>query len=178
MYRFTISCFQVYVKFSLNSSNKFDSRLEDSTKWYRIGLSSFTVPFLVSLICWSWLLEFSSIKKHQPQPQPSTAYGQRLWVSKDSRCVVLAGADMTFPLKILLLLVWTCLCTHAQLSPIAALLRFYKQQGLRFREDPFANNGPILEEYDFVVVGSGPAGCALTNRLTENPRWKVSLIWR
>lgn len=85
----------------------------------------------------------------------------------------MSNMSVMFPLKILLLLAWACLGTHAQLRPMAALLRFYKQQGLRFKEDPFANNGAILEEYDFVVVGSGPAGCAVTNRLTENPRWKV-----
>uniref|UniRef100_A0A1B6MEC3 Glucose-methanol-choline oxidoreductase N-terminal domain-containing protein n=1 Tax=Graphocephala atropunctata TaxID=36148 RepID=A0A1B6MEC3_9HEMI len=81
-----------------------------------------------------------------------------------------------FPLKILLL---TALCVRlgdAQISPFQAILQFYKQQGLQFKEDKFNNNGPILEEYDFVVVGSSPSGCVLTNRLTENPRWKVLLL--
>ncbi|XP_070495162.1 oxygen-dependent choline dehydrogenase-like [Chironomus tepperi] len=31
-------------------------------------------------------------------------------------------------------------------------------------------------QYDFIIAGSGPGGCALANRLTKNPKWTVLLI--
>ena len=33
-----------------------------------------------------------------------------------------------------------------------------------------------MEIYDYVIVGAGPAGCVLANRLTEDPATRVALI--
>lgn len=33
-----------------------------------------------------------------------------------------------------------------------------------------------MTDYDYIVVGAGPAGCAVAARLTENPELRVQLL--
>lgn len=37
----------------------------------------------------------------------------------------------------------------------------------------YINTDDAADNFDFVIVGGGSAGCVVANRLSENPNWKV-----
>lgn len=52
----------------------------------------------------------------------------------------------------------------------------YRANFIQLREDPLFGNLPILDEYDFVVVGAGASGAVVAKRLAEVPEWKILLL--
>lgn len=62
------------------------------------------------------------------------------------------------------------------LKALSFLGERYRSNLIEFREDPLFGNRPILDEYDFVVVGAGAAGAVVARRLAEVPEWKILLL--
>lgn len=62
------------------------------------------------------------------------------------------------------------------LNTLTYLGERYRSNLIAFREDPLFGNKPILDEYDFIVVGAGAAGATVARRLAEIPEWKILLL--
>ena len=80
---------------------------------------------------------------------------------------------MLKPIQTLLLLA-LCSLSHQQ-GVLEGVFNFLREGQQQFADEP-RDEPVLLKEYDFIVAGAGTAGCALANRLTENPAWNVLLI--
>lgn len=73
------------------------------------------------------------------------------------------------------LLLLLSISTAASQSLLGAVFNAIREGANQVDNEP-ADQKNLINTYDFIIVGAGTAGCALANRLTENPEWMVLLI--
>lgn len=56
------------------------------------------------------------------------------------------------------------------------LKNIYAQVNFDFMRLGIDDTTSYNEKYDFIVIGAGSGGCAMANRLSENPKWNVLLL--
>lgn len=62
------------------------------------------------------------------------------------------------------------------LESVNTILNITETIAKEFDATKFAENIPLRREYDFVIIGSGPSGCVLANRLSEQFNYSVLLL--
>lgn len=69
-----------------------------------------------------------------------------------------------------------CLVISVANGQLIQSLYNFLRQGEQNLQLESRDAGGDINEFDFIIVGAGTAGCAMANRLTENPNWRVLLI--